>query len=59
MPKHLSVILEVKDGKDGLEGVMGDACELAAWSASAGVGLLSVYERSGKTVISVVVRTIC
>ncbi|KAK4637813.1 Dehydrodolichyl diphosphate synthase complex subunit NUS1 [Fulvia fulva] len=46
VPKHLSVILEVKDGKDGLEGVMGDACELAAWSASAGVGLLSVYERS-------------
>ncbi|EME49290.1 hypothetical protein DOTSEDRAFT_68155 [Dothistroma septosporum NZE10] len=47
VPKHLSVILEVEDGKDGLEGVMGDACELAAWSASAGVGILSIYERSG------------
>lgn len=47
VPKHLSVILEVKDGRDGLEGVMGDACELAAWSASAGVRSLSIYERSG------------
>ena len=40
VPKHLSVILDFPpEGgkKDGLETLLNDACELAAWSASAGV----------------------
>lgn len=51
VPKHLSVILDLPpEGgkKDGLETVLNDACELAAWSASAGVPMLSIYERTGK-----------
>lgn len=51
VPKHLSVILDLPpEGgkKDGLETLLNDACELAAWSASAGVPMLSIYERTGK-----------
>ena len=50
VPKHLSVILQLPpDGgkKDRLETLVNDACEIAAWSASAGVPLLSIYERTG------------
>ena len=50
-PKHLSVILQLPpDGgkKDRLETLVNDACEIAAWSASAGVPVLSIYERTGK-----------
>lgn len=51
VPKHLSVILQLPpegSNKDGLETLLDDACEIAAWSASAGVPLLSIYERSGQ-----------
>jgi dehydrodolichyl diphosphate syntase complex subunit NUS1 len=51
IPKHLSVILQLPpDGgkKDRLETLVNDACEIAAWSASAGVPVLSIYERTGK-----------
>lgn len=53
LPKHISVILEHRDddedqGNAGLEGLVQDACEIAAWTASAGIPLLSIYERSGK-----------
>ncbi|KAF2172371.1 hypothetical protein M409DRAFT_63082 [Zasmidium cellare ATCC 36951] len=50
IPKHLSVILDLPpEGgkKDALETLLNDACELAAWSASAGVPMLSIYERTG------------
>lgn len=50
VPKHLSVILELPpEGgkKDRLETLVNDACEVAAWSACAGVPMLSVYERTG------------
>lgn len=50
VPKHLSVILDLPpEGgkKDGLETLLNDACELAAWSASAGIPMLSIYERTG------------
>jgi dehydrodolichyl diphosphate syntase complex subunit NUS1 len=50
VPKHLSVILELQDDgdkKDGLETLLHDACELAAWTASAGISTLSIYERTG------------
>lgn len=46
LPKHLSVILEL--GKeDGLDTLINDACEVAAWTASAGMPMLSIYERTG------------
>jgi dehydrodolichyl diphosphate syntase complex subunit NUS1 len=52
LPKHLSVIVELNEddeqqGNAGLEGLVNDVCEIAAWSASAGIGFLSVYERTG------------
>ena len=55
VPKHLSVILELPAGggkRDGLDGLMSDACEIAAWSASAGVPMLSIYERTGEHRVS-------
>lgn len=52
LPKHISVVLEHRDddqdqGNAGLEGLVQDACEIAAWTASAGIPLLSIYERTG------------
>jgi dehydrodolichyl diphosphate syntase complex subunit NUS1 len=49
LPEHLSVILTLKGEEDGggLEALMEDVAELSAWCASAGIPLLSVYERSG------------
>lgn len=52
LPKHLSVVVELNDddeqqGNAGLEGLVNDVCEIAAWSASAGITFLSVYERTG------------
>ncbi|KAF1837536.1 di-trans,poly-cis-decaprenylcistransferase [Decorospora gaudefroyi] len=52
MPKHLSVIVEYQEddesqGTAGLEGLVNDVCEISAWAASAGIPLLSVYERTG------------
>lgn len=56
LPKHLSVILEYQEddgsqGNAGLEGLVNDICEIAAWTASAGIPFLSVYERTGKALI--------
>ena len=51
VPKHLSVMLELSPeggNKDRLETLLNDACEIAAWSASAGVPTLSIYERTGE-----------
>jgi dehydrodolichyl diphosphate syntase complex subunit NUS1 len=53
LPKHLSVIVEYQEddgsqGTAGLEGLVNDVCEIAAWAASAGIPFLSVYERTGK-----------
>lgn len=52
LPQHLSVILDLPpEGgkKDRLETLVNDACEVAAWSASAGIPMVSVYEKTGKT----------
>jgi dehydrodolichyl diphosphate syntase complex subunit NUS1 len=53
LPKHLSVVVELNEddeqqGNAGLEGLVNDVCEIAAWASSAGIGFLSVYERTGK-----------
>lgn len=48
IPEHLSVILKLKSEQEGgLEALMDEVAELCAWSASAGIPLLSVYETSG------------
>lgn len=52
LPNHLSVIVEYQEddgsqGNAGLEGLVNDVCEIAAWAASAGIPFLSVYERTG------------
>ena len=48
LPEHLSVILTLKGEEDGgLESLMDEVAELCAWCASAGIPLLSVYEKSG------------
>ncbi|KAI4751758.1 nuclear undecaprenyl pyrophosphate synthase-like protein [Aureobasidium sp. EXF-3400] len=50
VPKHLSIILELDDNtrdNSSLEALIHNVCEVAAWSACAGVPLLSIYEPSG------------
>ncbi|KAF2468154.1 Undecaprenyl diphosphate synthase [Lindgomyces ingoldianus] len=53
LPKHLSVIVDFHEsdedqGTAGIEGLMNDVCEIAAWTVSAGIPNLSIYERTGK-----------
>lgn len=55
LPQHLSVILDLPpEGgkKDRLETVINDACEVAAWSACAGIPMVSVYEKTGMSITS-------
>lgn len=48
LPEHLSVILTSKSEEDGgLEALIEDVAELGAWCASAGIPLLSIYEKNG------------
>ncbi|EKG22290.1 Di-trans-poly-cis-decaprenylcistransferase-like protein [Macrophomina phaseolina MS6] len=50
LPQHLSIILDFNDDEQrgaGLEGLVNDISEVAAWCASAGIPALSVYERTG------------
>ena len=50
LPQHLSVILELQSQKGGaeLEILLDDLAELSAWCASAGLPVLSVYEKTGE-----------
>ena len=49
LPDHLSVILDYdqKDRVGGLDTLIDDVAEIACWCASAGIPMLSVYERTG------------
>ncbi|KAL4772604.1 Decaprenyl diphosphate synthase-like protein [Aspergillus nidulans var. acristatus] len=47
LPGHLSVILSLRKEDDALPILMDEVAELVSWSASAGIPVLSVYERSG------------
>lgn len=47
LPEHLSVILSLRAGDDALALLMDEVAELAAWSVSAGIPVLSVYEKNG------------
>ncbi|PYH44794.1 ditrans,polycis-polyprenyl diphosphate synthase [Aspergillus saccharolyticus JOP 1030-1] len=60
LPEHLSVILSLRKEEDALTVLMDEIAELAAWSASAGIPVLSVYEKTGalKSCIPVLHRVI-
>ncbi|KAF7592377.1 hypothetical protein BBP40_000295 [Aspergillus hancockii] len=47
LPEHLSVILSLRKEEDALTVLMDEVAELAAWSVSAGIPVLSIYEKSG------------
>ncbi|MCJ1312863.1 hypothetical protein MMC25_006539 [Agyrium rufum] len=50
VPNHLSAILELdveEKAEAGLEALLDDLAELAAWTACAGIQKLTVYERTG------------
>ncbi|KAM7222251.1 putative undecaprenyl pyrophosphate protein [Rhypophila decipiens] len=50
LPKHLSVVLTLENdgtGGAGLERLINEAAEIAAWCASAGIPQLSIYEKTG------------
>jgi dehydrodolichyl diphosphate syntase complex subunit NUS1 len=50
LPEHLSVILKLEDGGRGgagLEALVDEVAEIAAWCACVGIPTLSVYEQTG------------
>lgn len=49
LPEHLSVILKLEDGGRGagLEALVDELAEIAAWCACVGIPMLSVYEKTG------------
>ena len=47
LPEHLSIILSLRKEDDALGVLMDEVAELAAWSAGAGIPVISVYEKSG------------
>lgn len=51
LPRHLSVVLnfeESRKGGMGLEKLVDDVAEIAAWCVCVGIPMLSVYEKTGK-----------
>lgn len=57
LPEHLSVILTLSGKEDGgLDRLMEDVAELSAWCTSAGIPLLSVYEKSGMHNLSALIE---
>ena len=50
LPKHLSVILELKDerrGGTGVDGLLEEMAEISAWCTCVGISTLSIYEKTG------------
>jgi dehydrodolichyl diphosphate syntase complex subunit NUS1 len=50
LPDHLSIILSLEDeglAPSGLDGLLNDVGDIVAWCASAGIPMLSIYERRG------------
>lgn len=49
-PRHVSVILHLEEGGkrgDAKEKMMNDVADITAWCASAGIPMLTVYEKTG------------
>lgn len=50
LPKHLSVVLTLEDQRRsgaGMEKLVNEVTDVAAWCASAGIPQLSIYEKTG------------
>jgi hypothetical protein len=50
LPNHLSVVLTLEDQRRsgaGLERLLNEVTDVAAWCASAGIPELSIYEKTG------------
>ncbi|KAE8348023.1 Decaprenyl diphosphate synthase-like protein [Aspergillus coremiiformis] len=47
LPEHLSIVLSLRKEEDALTILMDEVAELAAWTVSAGIPVLSIYEKSG------------
>ena len=50
LPEHLSIVLSLDEERlqpSGLESLLNDVGDLAAWCASAGIPMISIYERKG------------
>jgi len=50
LPEHVSVILKLEDGGrggTGLEALVDEVGDIAAWCACAGIPMLSIYEKTG------------
>lgn len=50
LPEHLSVILELKGderGTAGLEALLDEVAEIAAWCTCTDIPMLSIYEKTG------------
>jgi hypothetical protein len=53
LPQHLSVVLKLEDGGRGgagLEALVDEIAEIAAWCTCVGIPMLSVYEKTGQYV---------
>lgn len=52
LPTHISVVLKLEDGGRGgagLEALVDEVAEIAAWCACIGIPMLSVYEKTGQS----------
>lgn len=52
LPEHLSIILKLEEegrGDAGIETLLDEVAEVSAWCACAGIPMLSIYERTGKS----------
>ncbi|KAI9370969.1 Decaprenyl diphosphate synthase-like protein [Aspergillus egyptiacus] len=60
LPEHLSVILSLGKEDNGLPVLMDEVAELVSWTSSAGIQVLSVYEKTGalKSCIPILHRVI-
>ncbi|KAK2811999.1 hypothetical protein FQN50_001707 [Emmonsiellopsis sp. PD_5] len=47
LPQHLSIVLGLGRDEDAMDVIMDEVAELVAWSACAGIPMLSIYERTG------------
>lgn len=50
LPEHLSVVLELRGGVGGtagLETLLDEVAEIAAWCTCTGIPMLSIYEKTG------------
>ena len=62
LPQHLSIVLELDQNDKSpasLEALVNDVCEVVAWSACAGIPMLSIYEKTGTMTCTIAGRGTC